>query len=156
MVSKIGGQSGVPGENSNNSNKQQFPKLRGQDELQSLGKRLANGNISQFVPGNFRTKQSGAITPDKVIERDPQGRLVEITTGIDENGDGRLKGSEIETKFVHLSDIEIDGKRLEDVQYEYENGIIQTSRYGFDDNNNGQIDPEEQTRITHWEDLDLP
>ena len=152
---RIGEQGGVPGGNNDNSNKPQLPKLPNR-ELDQIGERLRNGNINKFIPGNFRTKQNGALTPDRVVERGDQNRIVQITTGFDENGDKKLEGDEIETKFVHLSDIEVNGKRLEDVQHEYENGKIKTSRQGFDDNNNGVIDPEEQTSITHWEDLDLP
>ena len=47
-----------------------------------------------FIPGNSKTKQNGAITPDTMNEYE-NGKLVKTTVGFDDDDNGRIEGEEI-------------------------------------------------------------
>ena len=94
----------------------------------------------EFIPGNSKTKENGALTPDTVKEYE-NGELVRIVTGFDENGDGQLTGNEIDTDLTAGNwRIKQNGALTPDVVKEYENGKLVKERTGFDENENGWLD----------------
>ncbi len=93
MVSKIGEQSGAfGGDNRNNK-----PITHKNEEKPDIGNLLSR----KFIPGNSKTKQNGAITPDRMDEYDKDGNLVKTVFGFDVNGDGILgEGDEIQSELI--------------------------------------------------------
>lgn len=94
----------------------------------------------EFIPGNLKTKENGAIMPDTVKEYE-NGELVRIVTGFDENGDGQLTGDEIDTDLTAGNwRTKQDGALTPDVVKEFKNGKLVKERECFDENENGWID----------------
>ena len=94
----------------------------------------------EFIPGNSKTKENGAIMPDTVKEYE-NGELVRIVTGFDENGDGQLTGDEIDTDLTAGNwRTKQNGALTPDVVKEFKNGKLVKEREGFDENENGWID----------------
>ena len=94
----------------------------------------------EFIPGNSKTKENGALSPDKIKEYE-NGDLVRIVTGFDENGDGQLTGNEVDTDLTAGNwRTKQNGALTPDVVKEYENGKLVKEKEGFDENENGWID----------------
>lgn len=94
----------------------------------------------EFIPGNSRTKQNGALTPDQMKEYE-NGELVRISTGYDDNDSSFLEGNEIETDLV-LGNwrTKQNGALTPDRMNEYKDGKVVKTIEGFDEDGDGWID----------------
>ena len=121
------------------------------DTFEARLKQEANDNVLQskptmgfeFIPGNSKTKQNGAITPDTMNEYE-NGKLTSSTTGFDENDDGYIDGTEIYSEFIPgNSKTKQNGAITPDTMNEYENGKLTRSITGFDENDDGKLEGSE-------------
>ena len=99
----------------------------------------------EFIPGNSKTKQNGAITPDRMNEYE-NGELVRTTTGFDDDDTGSLEGNEVETELIAGNwRTKQKGALSPDTMHEYDvNGNLTRMVKGFDENGDGWIDPRER------------
>ena len=115
--------------------------------LTALGNMFEKGKDAlkqfEFIPGNSKTKQNGAITPDTMKEYE-NGELVKTVIGFDDDGNGRIEGNEVETELVAgNSRTKQNGALTPDRMNEYEDGKVKRTVIGFDDDDSGRIEGKE-------------
>lgn len=99
--------------------------------------------FTEFIPGNSKTKQNGAIDPDTYNQYE-NGQITKSTKGFDEDDSKTIEGGERTSEFIAgNSKTKQNGAIDPDKMTIYENGKPVETIAGFDENGDGNITGDE-------------